>query len=217
MTSADHTETDHEGTELARVLASMAGPPGAIRERIVTALGAVYGQAPRYNPETRRYDREPTPEEVADSSMWVRFNDPDNGGTGLRGATIAEVADAITGAFASPSAAPAGPSAATTRAAWGGGEDGPESSGVALIAAERARQVTAKGYTPEHDAHHGDGDLIRAAVAYATLAAGATEEHTAAWWPWDRSGFKPGDGRLRALVKAGALIAAEIDRLIDNG
>jgi hypothetical protein len=97
------------------------------------------------------------------------------------------------------------------------GSDGPESSGVALIAAERARQVTAEGYTPEHDAHHGDGDLIRAAVAYATAAVGATEEHTAAWWPWDRPGFKPGDGPLRALVKAGALIAAEIDRLIDNG
>jgi hypothetical protein len=31
-------------------------------------------------------------------------------------------------------------------------------------------------------------------------------------WPWDESWWKPGD-RIRELAKAGALIAAEIDRL----
>ena len=86
--------------------------------------------------------------------------------------------------------------------------------GVDLIRAERARQVAVEGYTPEHDAHHGDGDLIRAAVAYATAAVGATEEHTTKWWPWDRPGFKPGPEPLDSLVKAGALIAAEIDRIM---
>ena len=33
-------------------------------------------------------------------------------------------------------------------------------------------------------------------------------------WPWDESWFKPTpDDRIRELVKAGALILAEIDRL----
>ena len=38
-------------------------------------------------------------------------------------------------------------------------------------------------------------------------------------WPWDEKFFKPDttytyDGRIRELTKAGALICAEIDRLI---
>lgn len=33
-------------------------------------------------------------------------------------------------------------------------------------------------------------------------------------WPWDKSWWKPTpDDRIRELIKAGALIAAEIDRL----
>jgi hypothetical protein len=86
--------------------------------------------------------------------------------------------------------------------------------GVAMIRAERLRQVAVEGYDEEHDAHHGDGDLIRAAVAYAIAAVGAAEEHTVRWWPWDRASFKPGPEPLDSLVKAGALIAAELDRII---
>ena len=38
-------------------------------------------------------------------------------------------------------------------------------------------------------------------------------------WPWDKKFYKPDttgtyDGRIRELTKAGALICAEIDRLI---
>lgn len=83
-------------------------------------------------------------------------------------------------------------------------------AGVAMIRAKRLRQVAIEGY----DACHGDGDLTRAAVAYATAAAGATGEHATGWWPWDRASFKPGPKPLDSLVKAGALIAAEIDRII---
>ena len=86
------------------------------------------------------------------------------------------------------------------------------SPGVDLIAAERRRQVEVEGWTPEHDADHCDGELVQAAVAYAA----ATDDHqgdTAGdFWPWDLASWKPSDDKVRNLVKAGALIAAEIDR-----
>lgn len=38
-------------------------------------------------------------------------------------------------------------------------------------------------------------------------------------WPWDEEWWKPSEDPVRNLVKAGALIAAEIDRLqrVDGG
>lgn len=100
------------------------------------------------------------------------------------------------------------------------------SGGVAAIAAERRRQTEVEGWTPEHDDAHGRGDMPRAAACYAWVASlgGSVRELTAhfdTWhelpvfrtlWPWDRKWWKPTDPR-RDLVKAGALIAAEIDRL----
>ena len=45
-------------------------------------------------------------------------------------------------------------------------------TGVELIAAERARQVDVKGWTPEHDDnnHDADGALVLAAACYAAAA-----------------------------------------------
>lgn len=83
-------------------------------------------------------------------------------------------------------------------------------SGAELIAAERHRQVSAEGWTPEHDDHHTSGELVDAAVAY--LAEGNPDSGRP-WWPWDESYWKPSTDRVRNLAKAGALIAAEIDRL----
>ena len=42
--------------------------------------------------------------------------------------------------------------------------------GAALIAAERQRQIDAEGWTPEHDAEHGDDALACAAAVYALPA-----------------------------------------------
>lgn len=79
-------------------------------------------------------------------------------------------------------------------------------TGAELIAAERQRQIDVEGWTPEHDREHGRGELAQAAAAYAVPA------HASYLWPWRFAGFKRA-GRVRELVKAGALIAAEIDRL----
>lgn len=86
-------------------------------------------------------------------------------------------------------------------------------NGVELIAAERTRQVGVEGWSPEHDDEHGDGELAVAAACYAVprgsvAASAARAQH----WPFEPEAWKPGD-RIRELAKAGALIAAEIDRL----
>ena len=106
------------------------------------------------------------------------------------------------------------------------------------VLAERARQVAEKGWTAEHDDQHANEELARAAACYArpddmsfTDSFGrsldsegnhrpfSTDEKRRSWsysralrWPWERRWWKPGD-RRRMLVKAGALILAEIERL----
>lgn len=84
-------------------------------------------------------------------------------------------------------------------------------SGADLIAAERRRQVTVEGWSEDHDDQHTGGELAFAAMAYMDPD---DETNVPLWWPWDMADFKPSPGdRIRELVKAGALIAAEIDRL----
>jgi hypothetical protein len=76
--------------------------------------------------------------------------------------------------------------------------------GATLIAAERTRQITAEGWTAQHDQEHTEGELIGAACAYASGILSS--------WP-DGWQYKPSKDPIRNLVRAGALIAAEIDRL----
>ncbi len=91
-------------------------------------------------------------------------------------------------------------------------------SAIDDIAAERKRQIEQEGWSPEHDAAHSLGELGRAAACYAIEASygeRTTPEEDcflAKLWPWDLGWWKPKD-RRRDLVRAGALIAAEIDRL----
>lgn len=91
------------------------------------------------------------------------------------------------------------------------------SAGVATDAArdllaERQRQISAEGWTPEHDDEHGCGQLAAAAACYALSASGVPFELWQAFWPWDGAWLKTCESR-RSLVKAGALILAEIERL----
>lgn len=92
----------------------------------------------------------------------------------------------------------------------------PAETGVSLIAAERQRQMAVEGWTPEHDDEHKQEELLMAAYAYIAKAwSGPTVDMIVppACWPWSRSWWKPSPDKTRNLVKAGALIAAEIDRL----
>lgn len=88
------------------------------------------------------------------------------------------------------------------------------SEGVARIAAERRRQVEEEGWTADHDALHRGEELAMAATCYA-MPPHARWDHRLRWlWPWTWRYYKPGPTRVRELTKAGALIAAEIDRLL---
>ena len=92
---------------------------------------------------------------------------------------------------------------------------------IELIAEERQRQIKVEGWTKEHDAEHTDGSLASAAVCYAIPSeyrhysyCPLRKARVPDFWPWDKKWWKPcPKNRIRELVKAGALIAAEIDRL----
>lgn len=93
---------------------------------------------------------------------------------------------------------------------------------------ERERQVSEEGWTPGHDDNHHFGELARAAAAYAWFASFSNDARAKMnmepqqgyinllWWMWPRSWsdrwWKPKD-RRRDLVRAAALIVAEIERL----
>lgn len=89
-------------------------------------------------------------------------------------------------------------------------------TGAELIAAERRRQVEEEGWTERHDDLHTDGALAVAATHYARppeqRVLRTPNRPVPVGWPWEDGAWRPGD-RVRELVKAGALIAAEIDRL----
>ncbi len=97
------------------------------------------------------------------------------------------------------------------------------SHGAELIAKERERQIQEEGWTEQHDDSHTPGDLATAGACYALGAAafsarnsGIRQRLTEAaqeLWPWGGRWWKPVPNPIRELTKAGALIAAEIDRL----
>lgn len=107
----------------------------------------------------------------------------------------------------------------------------PHLTGAELIAAERQRQIDVEGWTPKHDASgpHRRGEMIMAAITYASAAhfviftgrddgdryfKGHPPHGDSFRWPWESEWWKPTwADPVRMLVKAGALIAAEIDRL----
>ena len=113
--------------------------------------------------------------------------------------------------------------------------------GVSRITAERKRQILDLGWTPEHDDGHANGSLAMAACCYAAprYLLQKNEQDGRVWfddpWPWNNHwdkryacgkqkhnpSFVPpnpdtysADERIDLLTKAGALIAAEIDRLL---
>lgn len=113
--------------------------------------------------------------------------------------------------------------------------------GVELIRLERERQVAQEGWTPEHDDSHDNGEMAWAATCYAAPGEIRTQRATPPpcgcrsvgecthgvmhnparlrwkWldpWPWaERWDKRSKHDRIRQLTIAGALIAAEIDRL----
>lgn len=112
-------------------------------------------------------------------------------------------------------------------------------SAIELIAEERERQIKVEGWSELHDDAHTNFEISAAAACYTAANVSkhledrfSTNQSPLAefkvyrftefkggkigWtngWPWDRKWWKPSKDPIRNLVKAGALIAAEIDRL----
>lgn len=90
------------------------------------------------------------------------------------------------------------------------------------VAAERQRQTGDEGWSPEHDNAHKNGELAGAAACYVLHSLDAKIQNIQLGhrvvqlardlWPWGMFWWKPTD-RRRDLVKAAALIIAEIERL----
>lgn len=101
---------------------------------------------------------------------------------------------------------------------------------VGMIAAERRRQVEGESWNSMHDDGLENGQLALASACYALESAdmasqgfrlgrgGINVEVDALgiYWPFDSKDWKP-TSPIRNLVKAGALIAAEIDRRLRAG
>lgn len=81
------------------------------------------------------------------------------------------------------------------------------------VLAERQRQISAEGWTTAHDDQHDCGELASAAACYAAFTAAFPAGDPSSYWPWSKDWWKPSDDKRRNLVKAGALILAEIERL----
>ncbi|MBH3307890.1 hypothetical protein I5P84_00290 [Pseudomonas mosselii] len=96
------------------------------------------------------------------------------------------------------------------------------STAVRDLLAERRRQVREEGHTLERDDQYTEGQLAQAASAYAFWAdpRGASQDDHIDYlyssqvglYPWAKEHWKPTSQRLM-LIKAGALILAEIERL----
>lgn len=94
-------------------------------------------------------------------------------------------------------------------------------TGVELIAEERKRQIEVEGWTEKHDSGYWYYELAFAAVAYAMpfeeVPLDGAKIKRIHFWPWEPQHWKPTpDDRVKELIKAGALIAAEIDRLLNS-
>ncbi len=96
-------------------------------------------------------------------------------------------------------------------------------TGIERIADERKRQIEEEDWTAEHDKQHSEGELADAAACYAMTPAKRemyqsydvkVKKWIPRWFPFMGAWWKPtAENRIRELEKAGALCAAEIDRL----
>lgn len=89
------------------------------------------------------------------------------------------------------------------------------------IVDERARQIIGEKFGHEHDDMHTEGEIADAAACYAMTADSRSQSgrvfgltFRTVLWPWDEKWWKPSpEDRRRELVKAAAMLIAEIERL----
>ena len=91
-------------------------------------------------------------------------------------------------------------------------------TGIELIAEERQEQIEKHNWTPEHDDGHRYGELVKVAAILAVNGTDAivedNDDYSTGEDVWGLEDKLSGDETaIHRLAVAGALIAAEIDRL----
>jgi hypothetical protein len=94
----------------------------------------------------------------------------------------------------------------------GKGAENTSAGAILDVVKERFRQVMVEGWTAGHDDQHDDGELARAAACYANPMFKGGVLLLPTGWPWAARWWKS-TNRRRDLVKAAALLIAEIERL----
>ena len=94
-------------------------------------------------------------------------------------------------------------------------------TGIEIISKERKRQIEVEGYDESHDDKEKGNQLALAAACYTIPSyvrnVPVLNNRKTVFdiiWNWDYEFWKPTpENRIKELAKAGALIAAKIDRL----
>ena len=89
-----------------------------------------------------------------------------------------------------------------------------KSTAIDLVKEEREKQINKYGYTAVHDRQHHNTAVLYGALAYLnstiySSTAGIED------WPFEKESFKP-EGDIKNLVKAAAMIIAEIDKRLEE-
>ena len=93
-------------------------------------------------------------------------------------------------------------------------------NGIELIADERDRQISEEGWTAEHDSGHTSGELSLLAACYIlknyTFAVFEKRIESELFAYWGSDEWIKYKNPIKDLIRAGALIAAEIDRILND-
>ncbi|ECI5955665.1 hypothetical protein AHV43_18515 [Salmonella enterica subsp. enterica] len=93
------------------------------------------------------------------------------------------------------------------------------SAAIIDVIAERQRQISGEGFTPEQDDEYDRDELISAAISYIRLATIWKDKDPDSYrkssapmsWPWSPEWWKPTNPR-RDMIKGIALLLAEAER-----
>lgn len=91
-----------------------------------------------------------------------------------------------------------------------------QSPALTSVILERAKQIEKYGYTVKKDRRYRNGELAKVGICYAIAAANSFDKEyqpRGVEFPWSQEHWKPEAPRRENLVKAVALLLAQIDQI----
>lgn len=89
-----------------------------------------------------------------------------------------------------------------------------KTTAIDLVKKEREKQISKHGYTTVHDRQHPKKAVLYGALAYLNSVIYSSNVGIEDW-PFKEESFKP-EGDIKNLVKAAAMIIAEIDKRLEE-